>query len=359
MLHAMRRPGGYAVRLRQWADAGAALGVEVVMCSVFEEDVRLRPWGMDRLGAVSRGTLPAEALAWSGRRLMRRLNDLLPDVVVVVTLRALEPAVLSLDAPTILDFVDRLSVSYRHRASLMGDPVRALGWRLLATAMDRAESHVGGLGMSARVAAGAGDAAALNATWLPNTVPDELLDGPITRGVRESRGDVDLLFVGTLDYPPNEAAVKWLLSEVWPRIIATRPGTTLRVAGRRPSKLVRRLVAAARVQLLADFDDVNDVMSSARVAVAPLTVAVGIQNKILEAAARGLPQVVTPAATRGFDPAFPLVVAADAPAFADSVVGLLTDEARARALGTEARQHVAEHYSARAWHDTMAALLCA
>jgi len=158
----------------------------------------------------------------------------------------------------------------------------------------------------------------------------------------------DVLFVGSLQYPPNVEAVE-RLADAWPYVLRHRPDATALVAGRRPTARVAQVVADQGWSLLPDFPDIATVASQARIAVAPLARTSGIQNKVLEAAALGLPQVVTPQALAGLRPGFPAEVASREDELGPRIVELLGDTARQEELRAAAVDEVRHHYVAEAW----------
>jgi glycosyltransferase involved in cell wall biosynthesis len=159
---------------------------------------------------------------------------------------------------------------------------------------------------------------------------------------------VDAVFVGNLSYPPNIEAID-RLSLIWPEVTRRRHGSQLVLAGARPTDAVRRQALRHGWGLYADFEDVLDVLGSTRLALAPLTHASGIQTKVLEAAAHGVAQVVSPAAAAGLDPEFPLEVASTDEEFAARIVELLDDHDARRAAGAAARAHIATRYATESW----------
>src|SRR5208337_5064993 len=100
---------------------------------------------------------------------------------------------------------------------------------------------------------------------------------------REPQETGPVIFSGMLDTPTNVEAVRLLLREIWPRVIAQLPWARLRVVGRNPSPSVRRMVRRAGVELKASVQSVAEYMADAAVAVAPMRIAAGLQNKVLEA----------------------------------------------------------------------------
>jgi sugar transferase (PEP-CTERM/EpsH1 system associated) len=104
----------------------------------------------------------------------------------------------------------------------------------------------------------------------------------------------DVVFCGVMNYAPNEQAVLWLARAIWPRVRARRPDATLTVVGSHPTRAIRSLADAdAGIRITGAVPDVRPYLWRAAVAVAPIRTARGIQNKVLEAVAAGLPTVVT------------------------------------------------------------------
>jgi len=142
-----------------------------------------------------------------------------------------------------------------------------------------------------------------------------------------------VVFCGVMNYAPNEEGAVWFAREVWPLVRKVRPDARLELVGSFPTRRVHELVnAAAGIIVTGHVDDVRSHLWKAAVAAAPLQTARGVQNKVLEAVAAGLPAVVTPVVVDGIPPEVrPACVAADsAPAFADALSGLLSRSPRER-----------------------------
>jgi hypothetical protein len=292
---------------------------------------------LGQIGAVLQGASVPETLAWSPRRLDAILAAHPRRAVIYTTTRAFPPGPPP-SGTAVFDFVDRLSVSYRDRSAIADRLRGRLAYRALAAAHGRAERRPRP-GTGRRVAAGLADATALGAEYLPIVVEPG--------NTAATRPDVDVLFIGTLTYPPNQAALR-VLARHWPAIVAARPATTALVAGARPPDEVRVLVARLGWELVADFPDPAAVYARARVAVAPLNHAAGIQIKVIDAAGQGRAQVIFAPATAGLPPGFPAVVA-DETTFAAEVVGLLDDDDRRHRLGQEARRWTEENLAPAVW----------
>lgn len=333
-------------RVRSWVETLAWAGIDSVVIGLTEEHpARLLDVAASAPAVVGGRAVP-ETLAWGVAAVRARLRALRVDAVVCVSARAYHPTLCDVAPLVVLDYVDALSRSYADRAGLAASARARAGYALLARRHRRFERR---RHPSVRiVAAGFADARRLGATWIP------VVTAPWT--VLQREPDVDVLFVGTLRYAPNVAAVR-RLSRLWPALQQRRPGTSAMIAGSAPVPEVTQLCAERGWTLLADFDDPADVYARGRVAVAPLDHTAGIQNKLLDAAIMGVAQVVSPAALEGFAPDFPVSVAASDDAFVEALAALLDDRERRASAAKAAALHVRERYGAAAWAPVVAELL--
>jgi len=183
--------------------------------------------------------------------------------------------------------------------------------------------------------------------------PERVYDSPYAdTGAASGLGaGAAVVFTGAMDYWPNIDAVKWFATEVMPLLRSAHPGIRFFIVGARPSAEVSALASAPDVVVTGTVADVRPYIAHAAVAVAPLRVARGIQNKVLEAMAMAKSVVVSPQALEGIDatPGDELLLAQDAPQFAATVSALLT---RANpSLGIAARARVQRAYS---WASNLA-----
>ena len=169
-------------------------------------------------------------------------------------------------------------------------------------------------------------------------------------------GERALVFTGAMDYWPNVDAVQWFCDEVFPSLRERFPGLMFYIVGSRPAPAVQALSQRPGVKVTGTVPDVRPYIGHAAVAVAPLRIARGIQNKVLEAMAMARAVVVSPQALEGIDavPGSELVLAEDAPAFAAAVGALLEGQASAAsAIGQAARAKVQRQYS---WSSNLACI---
>ncbi len=177
-------------------------------------------------------------------------------------------------------------------------------------------------------------------SWLPMGVDADAFRPPPEGATRAEAPTV--IFTGTMDYFPNADAVCHFADEILPAVRSSIPGTRFLVVGRNPTPPVRRLARREGITVTGTVPDVRPFLAEAWVSVAPLRLARGVQSKVLEAMATGLPVVGTRSALEGLDAgAEDGARQADEPAdFAGAVVELLRDSARRRALGARARAFV-------------------
>jgi GT2 family glycosyltransferase/glycosyltransferase involved in cell wall biosynthesis len=137
-------------------------------------------------------------------------------------------------------------------------------------------------------------------------------------------GRADVLFLGNFQNPANLEGLKWLLQDIWPRVIDSLPDAKLHLAGHD----VREGLAGNRVATLGYVKDLDAVFAPHRVFVAPVRYCTGVQTKVLQALARGLPVVTTPAAAQGLDLQHEkeVLVATSPEEFAEQVKRAYTDE---------------------------------
>lgn len=162
-----------------------------------------------------------------------------------------------------------------------------------------------------------------------------------------------IVFTGQMDYQPNVEAVTWFADAVLPGIRRRHPAVRFAIVGRNPSAAVARLAERPGVTVTGEVADVRGWLAAAAVVVAPLKLARGVQNKVLEAMAMARPVVASTAAAHGIDHAGTIRIGADERALAEAVVALLADPVAAATLGQAARARVIERYG---WDARLAPL---
>lgn len=157
-----------------------------------------------------------------------------------------------------------------------------------------------------------------------------------------------LIFTGQMDYPPNAKAAHRLATVILPLVEAP---ASVHIVGRNPTAEVRAL-ASDRVRVWGGVARMQDFLGGADIAVVPLAIARGVQNKVLEAMAMGLPCILSEGAATGIpaQDGRDFLIASDDTAFASAVEALSRDPGRAKEIGAAARRWVIEHAS---WHAAL------
>jgi sugar transferase (PEP-CTERM/EpsH1 system associated) len=168
-------------------------------------------------------------------------------------------------------------------------------------------------------------------------------------------GGPRLIFTGQMDYVPNIAAVQRVAARILPLIRAALPSASFHVVGRNPGGDLMKLDGIGGCHIWGSVADMRPWLSAADLALVPLEIARGIQNKVLEAMAMGLPVVLTSSAAMGIG-----AMAGKHFAVADSdedlaahCVSLLSQPRKSRSMGRAAREFVVNTMS---WQAMLAPL---
>ena len=189
--------------------------------------------------------------------------------------------------------------------------------------------------------------AAAATDWFPNGV-----DSQFFAPASEPHDPDTIVFVGRMDYYPNQQCMAEFCADVLPRLRAQRPSIKLQIVGADPSPAVRRLGELPGVTVTGSVPDVRPYVTRAALTVAPLRIARGTQNKILEAMAMGVPVVTSSVAAGGVD-ALPNehLFTADTPEQSCRAILQLIDNPGERArLARAGRERVLSHH---AWPSSM------
>jgi sugar transferase (PEP-CTERM/EpsH1 system associated) len=268
--------------------------------------------------------------------------------VQLARLGAMVPALAPL--PCVVDFVDALSLNMARRATFDRGPWRWLA-RLEARRLAAYERALCAQAAQAAVCSAA-DRAAIgdieNLHVVCNGVDLDAFAFAPPGGARTG-----VVFVGNLGYFPNVDAVTWFVDAVLPRL---PPAVRLTLVGAKPAPAIVRLAASnPRVELVGPVPDVHPHLARAAVAIVPLRAGSGQQLKMIEAMAAGTPVVATSLSAQGMGvtDGEQLLVADEAGAMAEAVVRLLSDEALAGRLATQARRFVESRHS---WESSVVEL---
>jgi sugar transferase (PEP-CTERM/EpsH1 system associated) len=302
-------------------------------------------WTLARGGSATVGYFDSPALH---ARLARRAAERPFDLVYVSSSSMAPYARHGGGAPVIVDFVDIDSDKWRqyartlplHRSwlyrlearRLQVEEVRAARRAVRSLVVTRAEAE-----LLMGLAPGADIAVVRNGVDLDyfRPAPGEPAAAPV------------IVFTGAMDYLPNADAALYFAERIFPRVREAAPAARFVIVGKKPTSAVRRLADRPGVVVTGTVADVRPYLRQAAVAVAPLRIARGVQNKVLEAMATGVPVVATSVAHRGLDavPGCHLLVEDEPARFAEAVIWLLATPVHRAILGAAARRFVEQHHS--------------
>ncbi len=261
-------------------------------------------------------------------------------------------------ARKVVDFVDVDSDKWIQYARSTPWPLswiyRREGDRLASFEMDVAKQVDGSLFVSAEEARLFQERAQVDSGvgFFDNGVDWRYFDPEVEFESPYGRDEQVLVFTGAMDYRANVDAVDWFARQVLPRILERVPEALFAIVGARPVKAVRKLESLPGVRVTGAVEDIRPYLKHARFAVAPLRIARGIQNKVLEALAMAKPVLATPAAVEGIELAQgdELAVAEGAPALAELAVKWLES---GRDQAPRARAWIRRRYD---WNANLARL---
>ncbi len=162
-----------------------------------------------------------------------------------------------------------------------------------------------------------------------------------------------IVFTGQMDYRPNIEGVTWFVETILPHIRVRHPDARFAIVGRKPTEAVQALARHPGVTVTGEVPDVRPWLQAASVVVAPLKLARGVQNKVLEAMAMARPVVASAAAATGIDHGGTIEVGESVGEISEAINRLLADPVRAAQLGAAARKRVIDHYS---WNAKLSVL---
>ncbi|NII11169.1 TIGR03087 family PEP-CTERM/XrtA system glycosyltransferase [Oleiagrimonas sp. C23AA] len=229
-----------------------------------------------------------------------------PDVILCYSSGVAPLAMPFKQTRRVMDFVDADSDKWRQYArahhGVMGMVYRREARRLAALEAEVAEKFDASVFVSAaeaaffrrQVPALAGKIHAIaNGVDADYWNPDQVYANPYPAGVHA------IVFVGAMDYRANVHAAQWFASQVWPRIHRQMPHARFYIVGSNPSAQVRALGELDGITVTGRVDDVRPWLAHAHAVTAPLRIARGIQNKVLEAMAMEKVILATPEAWEG------------------------------------------------------------
>ncbi|MDY0131708.1 MAG: TIGR03087 family PEP-CTERM/XrtA system glycosyltransferase [Desulforegulaceae bacterium] len=182
---------------------------------------------------------------------------------------------------------------------------------------------------------------------VPNGVDYKYFDKDKVKPFKKPADTIRIMFSGAMDYYPNIEAVEWFAQDIFPKIRKEISNVEFMIVGRNPEKKVRQLEKIKGIKVTGFVDDIRIYYKSADICVAPLLIARGVQNKVLEAMAMAKPVVATSNAIEGIDLEInkDCHLADSAEKFAELVVNLIKNKDLREMLGTNARNYITSNHN--------------
>lgn len=165
----------------------------------------------------------------------------------------------------------------------------------------------------------------------------------------DSEKKYDLVFTGNMNYPPNIECAEYLVKQILPLLPEE---TTVLLSGASPNQRIIQLAQDNKVTITGWVDDIRVSYASAKIFVAPLFIGTGLQNKLLEAMAMGLPSVTTSLANNALNANEnkEILLAENAEEFSNKISQLLSNNTASIQLGQAGKAFVASNYS---WSESV------
>ncbi|MGH8850152.1 MAG: TIGR03087 family PEP-CTERM/XrtA system glycosyltransferase [Casimicrobiaceae bacterium] len=299
---------------------------------------------------------PSSMGYFRSRKLARRIDALLASErfdLIFVHCSSVAPYVENVrGTPKILDFGDMDSQKWRDYARFKPFPW-SLGYRLEAAKMERAERRLATRFDLCTATTRAewetlqGYGTGVASDWFPNGV-----DSGYFAPTGEPYDADTIAFVGRMDYYPNQECMFDFCARTLPLLQARWPALELVIVGADPSSQVRRLARLPGVSVTGSVADVRPYLRRSALMVAPLNIARGTQNKILEAMATGVPVVASRVAAGGVDAVGGehFVAASSPEEYAAAILRILDDPLERERLAHAGRARILSHH---AWDKSM------
>lgn len=311
------------------------------------------------VASLPTSTPSSVAYFWSAKLSQRIQEKVATTQFDVVFVHCAFVAQYALDLPArvrILDFGDLDSAKWLAYSCHQRFPL-SHGYKFEAQKLRRYEKKIAGAFHSCTVTAqGEWDEFQTLGVEIPcTTIPNGVDTHYFAMRPKVPQRSFSIVFLGRMNYFPNVDGISHFTKAIFPLIRQQMPQTSLRIIGSKPTRKILSLANLSGVTVTGSVPDVRPYLNDAVVAVAPLRIARGTQNKVLECMAMGVPVVVTPEVAKGVQaiPGQHLLVAPDSLSFAGRVVEVIKNAKLRRDLSLAGRLQVE---TAHSWTRSMEVL---
>lgn len=322
-------------------------------CARIETVPLRRPYAYLRCLIGSPGALPLQALYYDApimRRAVQQLvNEFRPDLLYAHTIRMGRYILPYADLPRVLAMQVSMTLNYRRLMEHASDWPHKMLYFLEYRKLRAFEASFAQL-FERVLLISRHDLAAIeqgdmlqNVFFSPHGV-DYNYFAPDTSIAKEPNS---IIFTGNMQYAPNVDAVSYFYNDIFPQVRQRISEVKWYIVGADPVPEVQALQQDPAVVVTGRVPDLRTYMNRAQVAIDPLRIGAGLQNKVLEGMAMGMPMVITPVANEGIQAVDgENILIADSPrVFAEYTIDLLCDPARRSNIGRNARDFIARNWS--------------
>ncbi len=292
------------------------------------------------------GRRPFQVAYFFSPRLKRKLQDIIevhrPDHVYCQLIRTAE-YVREWDMDKTIDFQDSFSLGLKRRAQAAPWYARPLFWEEYQRVLAYENRMFSIFNKKAIISAADREhlphADKATVKVIPNGVDMDYFRPTVSQPL------IELVFTGNMSYPPNINGAIYLVKQVMPKVWKSAPKTRLMIAGTSPVRAVKAL-ASDRVIVTGWVSDIRQCYAQAQIFIAPMQMGTGMQNKVLEAMAMGLPCIASELANQaiGARDGQQVLIGKNSGNYAQHILSLLEDAEYREKLASKGRAFVAAHY---------------
>lgn len=275
------------------------------------------------------------------KKINKILNTLKPDHIYCQLIRASEYVKNYHDCPKTIDYMDALSKGMERR-SLNARFIKKLFFEIEFMRLAKYENSIFEYFEHHTIISDQDRRYILHKNANKIEVVPNGVDESFLKKREETTKTVDLVFTGNMSYPPNVTAAQFIVNEILPLL---PDSIRVKIAGSSPAKDVLNL-ASSRIHVTGYVDDIQEAYCSAELFVAPMFLGTGLQNKLLEAMALGVPCITTSMANNalGAEPEKEILIADNAEAFAHQIQRLQENPELKKELIDNGRAFIVDNY---------------
>jgi glycosyltransferase involved in cell wall biosynthesis len=305
--------------------------------------------------------LPFQVAYFYNSKIKKRIHQLVgeiqPDIIHCHLIRTTEYVKEIKDVRKALDFMDAFGKGMERREKMERNPFKRCMFRYEKTKLYKYEEQIFDY-MDRFCIISQQDKELINGIrkdeilTIPNGVDFEMFYP------RKEQKIYDLVFMGNLGYPPNVHAIHFLVKEILPEIKKEYSNIRLLLAGSGAGTQIRNL-QSDNVHLIGHFDNISDSIAMSKIMIAPMRISIGLQNKVIQAMAMGVPCVVSKITNNAIKAKHgkEIIEAVTAKEFANEIIGLLLNEKKANEIGEEGYRFVHENFSWERQNEIMNLLI--